>query len=293
MNRSGTTNPISIHLPLWITAGMALVVLLCISTLFFYLLIETFPILQNQGFQFFIGRDWWPGEVYGALPMIFGSLMVTGLALLFVLPFALGAAILTSEFLSSRTRLLVKAMMELLAGVPGIIYGLIGVSLLVPWAQKTFNLIDGNTLLTAGILLGVMILPTIMTLAEDTLHGVPGEYREASLGLGLTRWQMIVGAVLPKAMPGLAGALFLGLGRAMGETIAVMLVIGGLDRIPVPWMDIFSPGQSIASKLGREAAESIGSGLQWNALIGLGLVLFLLVVTLTWMGNMLIGKSAR
>ena len=225
--------------------------------------------------------------------MIFGSLMVTGLALLFVLPFALGAAILTSEFLSSRTRLLVKAMMELLAGVPGIIYGLIGVSLLVPWAQKTFNLIDGNTLLTAGILLGVMILPTIMTLAEDTLHGVPGEYREASLGLGLTRWQMIVGAVLPKAMPGLAGALFLGLGRAMGETIAVMLVIGGLDRIPVPWMDIFSPGQSIASKLGREAAESIGSGLQWNALIGLGLVLFLLVVTLTWMGNMLIGKSAR
>jgi len=225
--------------------------------------------------------------------MIFGSLMVTGLALVFVLPFALGAAILTSEFLPPRSRLWVKAMMELLAGIPGIIYGLIGISLLVPFVQKGFNLIDGNTLLTAGFLLAVMILPTIMTLAEDSLHGVPGEFRQSALSLGMTRWQMIRGAVLPNALPGIAGAVFLGLGRAMGETIAVMLVIGGLDRIPVPWINVFSSGQSIASKLGREAAESIGSGLQWNALIGLGLVLFLLVMTLTWIGNtLLIRKTA-
>jgi phosphate ABC transporter permease protein PstC len=284
---------LTLHLPMWITAGMALVALLCISSLFLYLVIESIPILKNQGLQFFTGRSWWPGEVYGALPMIFGSLMVTGLALIFVLPFALGAAILTSEFLSSRSRLWVKAMMELLAGIPGIIYGLIGVSLLAPWVRNAFNLIDGNTLLTAGILLAVMILPTIMTLAEDSLHGVPGEFRQSALSLGMTRWQMVRAAVLPNALPGIAGAVFLGLGRAMGETIAVMLVIGGLDRIPVPWFDIFSPGQSIASKLGREAAESIGSGLHWNALIGLGLVLFLLVLALTWMGNSLIGKTAR
>ena len=201
---------------------------------------------------------------------------------------------MTSEFLSSRSRLWIKAMMELLAGIPGIIYGLIGISLLVPWVQNGFNLIDGNTLLTAGFLLAVMTLPTIMTLAEDSLHGVPGEFRQSALSLGMTRWQMIRGAVLPNALPGIAGAVFLGLGRAMGETIAVMLVIGGLDRIPVPWINVFSSGQSIASKLGREAAESIGSGLQWNALIGLGLVLFLLVMTLTWIGNtLMIRKTAR
>jgi phosphate transport system permease protein len=288
------TKTLGLHLPLWISAGMSLVALLCISTLFLYLLVESVPILQNQGVRFFTGTDWWAGEVYGALPMIFGSLMVTGLALFFVLPFALGAAILTSEFLPSRARLWVKAMMELLAGIPGIIYGLIGVSLLTSWVQQGFNLIDGNTLLTAGIILAVMIMPTIMTLAEDSLHGVPGEFRQAALSLGMTRWQMIRGAVLPHALPGIAGAVFLGLGRAMGETIAVMLVIGGLDRIPTPWTDIFSPGQSIASKLGREAAESIGSGLQWNAMIGLGLVLFLLVVTVTWLGNSLMNrKTAR
>ena len=290
---NGVSKSLQRHLPLWISAGMALVALLCIGTLFLYLLVESIPILQNQGFQFFTGTDWWSGETYGALPMIFGSLMVTGLALVFVLPFALGAAILTSEFLPPRSRLWVKAMMELLAGIPGIIYGLIGISLLVPFVQKGFNLIDGNTLLTAGFLLAVMILPTIMTLAEDSLHGVPGEFRQSALSLGMTRWQMIRGAVLPNALPGIAGAVFLGLGRAMGETIAVMLVIGGLDRIPVPWINVFSSGQSIASKLGREAAESIGSGLQWNALIGLGLVLFLLVMTLTWIGNtLLIRKTA-
>ncbi len=290
---NGVSKSLQRHLPLWISAGMALVALLCIGTLFLYLLVESIPILQSQGFQFFTGTDWWSGETYGALPMIFGSLMVTGLALVFVLPFALGAAILTSEFLPPRSRLWVKAMMELLAGIPGIIYGLIGISLLVPFVQKGFNLIDGNTLLTAGFLLAVMILPTIMTLAEDSLHGVPGEFRQSALSLGMTRWQMIRGAVLPNALPGIAGAVFLGLGRAMGETIAVMLVIGGLDRIPVPWINVFSSGQSIASKLGREAAESIGSGLQWNALIGLGLVLFLLVMTLTWIGNtLLIRKTA-
>jgi len=129
-----------------------------------------------------------------------------------------------------------------------------------------------------------------MTLAEDAIRAVPGEYRDAALGLGLTRWETVAHAVLPRALPGIAGAVFLGLGRAMGETIAVMLVIGGLDRIPVPWHDVLQPGQSIPSKLGREAAEALGSGLHWSALMSLGLVLFILVMTVTWLGTALIRR---
>ena len=181
--------------------------------------------------------------------------------------------------------------MELLAGVPGIIYGLIGVACLAPWIKDIFNLIDGSAIVTAGILLAVMILPTIMTLSEDAMRAVPGEYRDAALGLGLTQVETVFRVVFPHALPGIAGAVFLGLGRAMGETIAVMLVIGGLDRIPQPWFDIFSPGQSIPSKLGREAAEALGYGMHWSALMGLGLTLFLMVMVFTLVGNIFLRRA--
>jgi phosphate transport system permease protein len=275
----------------WWTGFTALIASGTIFILFVSLVVESVPIFKAQGVSFLWGTDWFAGEAYGALPMIFGSLMVTGLAVVIVLPFALGSAILTSEFLNGRYRLMVKAAMELLAGVPGIIYGLIGIALLTAAVRDVFGLIDGNTLFTAGLLLAVMILPTVMTLAEDALRAVPGEFRDTALSLGLTRMEMVLKVVVPQALPGLAGAVFLGLGRAMGETIAVMLVIGGIDRIPQPWFDLFVPGQSIPSKIGREAAESLGFDLQWSALIALGLVLFVMVITLTLAGNLLLRKT--
>jgi phosphate transport system permease protein len=275
----------------WWTGFTALIASGTIFILFVSLVVESVPIFKAQGVSFLWGTDWFAGEAYGALPMIFGSLMVTGLAVVIVLPFALGSAILTSEFLNGRYRLMVKAAMELLAGVPGIIYGLIGIALLTAAVRDVFGLIDGNTLFTAGLLLAVMILPTVMTLAEDALRAVPGEFRDTALSLGLTRMEMVLKVVVPQALPGLAGAVFLGLGRAMGETIAVMLVIGGIDRIPQPWFDLFAPGQSIPSKIGREAAETLGFDLQWSALIALGLVLFVMVMTLTLAGNLLLRKT--
>ncbi|CCQ89977.1 Phosphate ABC transporter, inner membrane subunit PstC [Nitrospina gracilis 3/211] len=274
----------------WLTGAMALVALGAVGTLFVFLLWESLPIFSQQGVSFLTGTEWFPGEVYGALPMIAGTLWVTAIALAFTLPVALGAAVFTSEFLPSRARLTVKAVMELLAGVPGIVYGLMGVTLVAVWVRDVFGLIDGNTLFTAGLLLAVMILPTVMTLAEDALQAVPGEVRDTALGLGLTRWETVLRAVLPQAVPGISGAVFLGMGRAMGETIAVMLVIGGLDRIPDPLFDVFLPGQSIPSKIGREAAESLGFGLQWHALIGLGLILFIMVMMLSWIGNRLLKR---
>jgi phosphate ABC transporter permease protein PstC len=275
----------------WWAGFMALIASGTIFILFISLVIESIPVFKAQGVSFLWGTDWFVGEAYGALSMIFGTLMVTGLAVVLVLPFALGTAILTSEFLNSRYRLMVKAAMELLAGVPGIIYGLMGIALLTVWVRDVFGLIDGNTLFTAGLLLAVMILPTIMTLSEDALRTVPGEFRDTALSLGLTRMETVLKVVVPQALPGLAGAVFLGLGRAMGETIAVMLVIGGIDRIPQPWFDFFAPGQSIPSKIGREAAEALGFDVQWSALIALGLVLFVMVVTLTSVGNLLLRRA--
>lgn len=275
----------------WWTGFTALIASGTIFILFVSLVVESIPVFKNEGISFLWGTDWFAGEAYGALPMIFGSLMVTGIAVVLVLPFALGSAILTSEFLNGRLRLLIKAAMELLAGVPGIIYGLMGIALLTVWVRDEFGLIDGNTLLTAGILLAVMILPTVMTLAEDALRSVPGEFRDTALSLGLTRMEMVLKVIVPQALPGLAGAVFLGVGRAMGETIAVMLVIGGIDRIPQPWFDLFAPGQSIPSKIGREAAEALGFGVQWSALIALGLILFVMVMMLTSAGNLLLRRA--
>ncbi len=257
-----------------------------------YLFWESLPVWDQGLWAFLTSVEWDPGEdVYGAGAMIYGSLIVTSLALLFALPFALCGAITASEFLSPRARLVFKGAMETMAGAPGVVYGLLGAAMLSLWVKDFFGLIDGSTLFTAGILLGIMILPTIMTLAEDAIHSVPGEYRDTALSLGLTPLQAFFKAVAPRALPGIIGAVLLGLGRALGETIAVMLVIGGLDIIPMG-LDLFSPGQNIPSKLGREAAEAIGSGMHWNALIALGAILFTGTMMLTAAGSWLLRRRA-
>ena len=269
----------------WIFAGMNCIFLICAVGLGIFLLIESVPVMHAEGLGFWLGENWWVGETYGALPMICGSLIVTVLAVILVLPVALSGALFTSEYLLPSFRRKVKGTMEMLAGVPGIIYGLLGVSFLAGGIKDVFNLLDGNTLFTAGCLLAIMILPTVLTLSEDALHSVPSEFREASEGLGLTKLQTAVRVVIPQALPGIAGAVLLGIGRAMGETIAVMLVIGSLDRLS--GFNIFVSGQTIPSKLGREAAESLGSEGHWSALMGLGLTLFLMVAILTYCGNLI------
>ncbi len=286
LSRSGYSEPLG-----WVLAGMNLIFIMCAMGLGIFLLIESIPIISSEGLGFWGGENWWVGEKYGALPMICGSLMVTGLAVVLVLPVALSGALFTSEYLTPVLRRRVKGVMELLAGVPGIIYGLLGVSFLAVGVKDSFNLLDGNTLFTAGCLLSLMILPTVLTLSEEAFHAVPTEYREAADGLGLTKLQTAWRVVLPQSLPGIVGAVLLGVGRAMGETIAVMLVIGSLDR--VPGFDLFVSGQTIPSKLGREAAEALGSGLHWSALMGLGLTLFLMVAILTYSGNIFIKWSRR
>jgi len=278
-----------LRLCFYLTVGLSGIILV-------FLLIESLPVLLHEGLGFITGTEWYvAGDVYGALPMIYGTFIVTAIAMSFALPLALGSAVITSEVLSGRPRLLLKTLMELLAAIPGVVYGLIGIVIVTTFVKNTFGLIDGNTILTAGILLGVMILPTIMTLSDDAMRSVPGELRRQARALGLTRGETITRVVLPGALKGIVGAAVLGMSRAMGETIAVMLVIGSMDRLPRPLYNVLTSGQTITSKLGREGAEALGMGLNWSALAGLALILFLSVMALTFTGNLItgIGKNRQ
>jgi len=269
----------------YITIGLSGLILL-------FLIIDSLPVLFHEGTGFITGRDWFvAGDIYGALPMLYGTAVVTIIAMIFALPLALGSAVVTSEVLTGRPRLVLKALMEMLAAIPGVVYGLLGIIILTTLVKNIFAVIDGNTILTAGILLGIMVLPTIMTLSDDAMRSVPGELRTQARALGLTRSETIIRVVLPGAARGIVGAAALGMSRAMGETISVMLVIGSIDRIPTPVYNILTSGQTITSKLGREGAEAMGMGLQWSALVGLALVLFLSVMALTFAGNIIAGDG--
>ncbi len=262
----------------YITVGLSGIILV-------FLVTDSLPILRREGTGFITGSVWYvAGDTYGALPMLYGTAAVTLIAVLIALPLAVGSAVITSEVLAGRPRLLLKTLMELLAAIPGVVYGLLGIILLTTLVRNIFGIIDGNTILTAGILLGVMILPTIMTLSDDAMRSVPGELRTQAHALGLTRSETIIRVVLPGAVKGMAGAVLLGISRAMGETISVMLVIGSMDRVPRPLYNVLTSGQTITSKLGREGAEALGMGLHWSALAGLGLLLFLSVMGLTFTG---------
>ncbi|AXT18831.1 phosphate ABC transporter permease subunit PstC [Flavobacteriaceae bacterium AU392] len=222
-----------------------------------------------------------PANQFGILSMLYGTLAVTCIALCISIPLGILTAIFTSEFLSSKYRFAVKSLLELLAGIPSIIYGLIGIAFFSVWLQNAFDLQSGRTILAGGILLGIMILPTIITLSDDAIQNVPSNYKEAAYGLGLYKYEVIKNVLLPIAKPNLIGAILLSLGRAMGETMAVMLVIGSIDRIPNPIYNVLSPGQTITSKLGREIGESSFGSTHFSALIFMGVFLLSIVIVLT------------
>lgn len=225
---------------------------------------------------------WLPSQhMYGILPMLFGTCIVTLLALVLAAPLGLLTAIFTSEFASKKYRFILKAALELLAGIPSIIYGLIGIAFFSTWIQDWFNLQSGRTILTAGILLALMVLPTVITLVDDALQSIPTSYREAAKGLGFYNYEVIRYTLLPIVKSDIIAALLLATGRALGETMAVMLVIGSIDKIPTPLFNLLSPGQTITSKLGREIAETALGSVHFSALIFMGGILLVVVLFLT------------
>jgi phosphate transport system permease protein len=263
---------------------------------------QSIPAWQHEGLRFLSGQKWFYRQVqFGALPMIYGTIAVSVIALVLAAPVGVGAAIFSAEFLPFRIRLAVKIAIELLAGVPSVVYGLLGILFLRDWVYRMlapFDPLSGDTLLTAGILLGIMILPTVMTLCDDALRAVPSPQRLAARSLGLTQTETILSVSLPQALRGIVAAVLLALGRALGETIAVFLVVGRQDN---QWpASLFSlrplieSGQTLTSKLGSsETNIAYGDTLHWAAMIGLGLALLAMVVTVTLVAGRLTQTEKR
>lgn len=244
------------------------------------------PSLSAFGLGFLVGMDWDPvRDHFGALPFVYGTVVSSLLALAIAVPVALGVAITLTEFAPPRLRAPVAFTVELLAAVPSVVYGLWGIFVLAPLLRdtiepalaRTFGFLpffqgphQGFGLLAGAIVLAIMILPTIASVAREVLLAVPDMYREAALGLGATRWECLRDVTLPMARSGLMGAVILGLGRALGETMAVTMLIGNRAEISA---SLFAPSYTLASVIANEFAEATGD-LYLAALAELGLVLF-------------------
>lgn len=278
----------------WASICCSLLALGFFLSMFLLFALQSLPVWKHEGIGYLSGKLWhFRAEIFGVLPMIYGTLAVAIVALLLAGPVAIGAALFIAEVLPTRFRMWFKLPIELLAGVPSVVYGLLGVFLLRDWVFRLlqpFDPLSGDTLMTGGILLAVMILPTVMTLTDDALRAVPASQRRASRGLGLNTVETVVWVSLPQARPGVVAALLLGLGRALGETIAVFLVVGRQDN---QWPErilslqpLAQAGQTLTSKLGgSETFIAYGDRLHWAAMIGLACVLAVLVASLTFAGG--------
>lgn len=261
------------------TAFFAVIV---IAFIILFLLRDGFPIFGQVSLQdFLLGTTWAPTAaepLYGIFPLIAGTLLVTIGAMVFAVPLSLGCAIYIAELASPRVKTILKPAIELLAGIPSVVYGFFGLIVLTNVIRVAFDIPTGNTWLAASILLGIMALPTIVSVSEDAISAVPRDFREGSLAIGATRWQTISRVIVPAALSGIAAAIILGIGRAVGETMAVMMVAGNAAIIPDPVWNVLSPVRTLTGTLGIEMGEvSIGSD-HYHALFAVAVVL--LVITL-------------
>jgi phosphate transport system permease protein len=269
----------SIKTVFFFTAFFAVIV---VSFILLFLLRDGYPIFSQVGIlSFLLGPDWAPTAVvplYGIFPLIVGTLLVTIGAMVFAVPLSIGCAIYLSELASPRTKKYLKPAVELLAGIPSVVYGFFGLIVLTNFIRVSFDIPTGETWLAASVLLGIMALPTIISVSEDAISSVPHEYKEGSLAIGATRWQTISRVLVPAVLSGIAAAVILGIGRVVGETMAVLMVAGNAAIIPEPIWNILSPLRTLTATFGIEMGEvSVGSE-HYNALFGIAVIL--LVITL-------------
>ncbi len=233
--------------------------------------------------DFIFGQQWYPTSEpipsYGIWPMIVGTLMVTLGALLFAIPLGIATALYMAEVASMKVRNLLKPVVELLAGIPSVVFGFFGLIIIVPLVQQIFKLEVGETVLAGSIVLGIMALPTIITITEDSIRTTPQSLKEASLALGATRWQTLVRVVIPYAKSGISTAIILGIGRAIGETMAVLMVTGNASNIPHSFL---VPARTIPATIAAELGEAPYGGLHFKALFALGIVLFIFTIIINF-----------
>lgn len=227
------------------------------------------------------GTEWYPtghpAASFGILSLIMGTLWVSLAAILIALPLGLATAIYMAEVADEKTRRLLKPVIELLSGIPSVVYGFFGLVIIVPAVQKVFGLSVGETALSGAIILAIMALPTIITISEDAIRTAPRAMKEASLALGANKWQTIYKVVLPYASSGITAAIILGIGRAIGETMAVLMVTGNSAVMPT---SLLQPVRTIPATIAAELGEAAQGGLHYKALFALGAILFIIVMIL-------------
>lgn len=268
-----------IHLSLLLIAFSALSVLGLITLFIFS---EGLPIMIRHGLKNFLGNlDWYPTEgSFGLLPMIIGSLLVTAGAMLVGVPLGLAGAIYLTQFSSKKVRIVVKPLIELLAGIPSVVYGFIGVVILVPLI-RTYLGGPGLSVMAAAIILGIMILPTILSISIDSLMALPPSYREGSIALGATQWQTVRLVLLPAARSGVVASIILGMGRAVGETMAVIMIAGNAINLP---RSILDPVRTLTANIALEMGYASGEHRQ--ALFATGVILFIIIMVLNTIANL-------
>jgi len=266
--------------------SVAAVSIFIIFFIFFFLFQEAFPAFQEMGWDIF-STNWNVSEgQYGIGAAIFGTIIVTIGAMLIAIPLGILGAIFLSELAPYRLRVILKPIIELLAGVPSIVYGFIGVVLIVRYLQVSFDMLSGYSFLAGSLILGVMALPIIISMSDDAMKAVPRSYKEASLALGATKWETIKKVTMPSSISGISAAVVLGIGRAVGETMAVSLVLGNVMKIPIPPWDMFeSTGTTLTSLIVRDMGEA--TGLQVNALFAGATILFVIVAIMSISSNIL------
>jgi phosphate transport system permease protein len=288
----------------WLTAGAAVISVFVLGWIFWEVFQEAKPALEKFGLGFLTNAQWQPNrDRYGVLPFLVGTGATALIALILAFPPGLAIAIFLSEdFLPSTARQFVRFVVELLAAIPSVVYGLWGIFVVIPlvqalgnWTTERFGHIPllsgpayGNSLLTAGIVLALMVLPTITAISRSSLVAVPRTLREGAYALGATRWETIFGVIIPTAAPGIVAATILALGRAMGETMAVAMLIGNSSRLS--W-SLFAPSGTLASLLANQFGEA--SGMQIAALMYAALVLVALTLAVNFAGEAVLRYTER
>ena len=244
--------------------------------------------------EFFLSPYWEPSDEdapeYGILALIAGTASVTGLALVVSIPFSLGAAIYIGEFATGKTREVLKVLVELLAAIPSVVWGFIGLTLMNPLIIQVFDVPVGLNVLNAGIILGLMTAPIMTSIAEDALKAVPDRYREAAEAMGATRWQVIYKVALPAAKNGLLGAVLLGIGRGFGETMAVLMTTGHAVNIP---HSVFDPVRALTATIAAELGETAVGSDHYQVLFTIGIFLFLITFVVNMTADLIVRGVRR
>jgi phosphate transport system permease protein len=290
----------------WGLLGIALGVLVLIAYFFIRLIGESEPVFSSYGLlNFVFSNEWVPSQnLYGALPLVVGTLVSSAIALLLGVPVAVATALFIVELCPRQLKQPLTILVELLAAVPSVVYGLWGLFVLIPklkpaeqWFSDTFSFLPfvggpvaGPNCFIAGLILAIMILPIVSAISREVMSTVPAEHKEAALALGATRWEMIRVAVIPYSRSGIVGGSMLGLGRAIGETIAATLVIGNAADIP---HQIFDQGYTLAAVIANEFGEAASTPVHRAALIAAGLLLFVLTLIINFFARWFVLRAEK